>query len=114
MPHSKTNRRTFLKQSLFAGGVVAGSAIPLSVLAEAADTVSEEEAMSVSMGYRHDAAEVDVAAFPKRAGDEGQKQYCFNCSLYQGGKDDEWAACAIFQNRKVAGRGWCNAWVAKV
>jgi hypothetical protein len=109
----KTNRRTFLRQSLFAGGVVLSSSIPIELLAQNNDTVSEDEPLATNMGYRHDATTVDLAAFPKRAGDAGQSQFCNNCSLYQGRESDEWAACTIFQDRKVAGKGWCNAWMLR-
>ena len=76
----KTNRRNFLRQTLFAGGLVA-STTPLELIAADGDTVSEDEQPAKSMGYRHDAVQVDLAAFPKRSGDAGQKQFCDNCSL---------------------------------
>lgn len=36
---------------------------------------------------------------------------CKNCQLYQGSGD--WAGCALFPGKKVAGAGWCSAWVKK-
>ena len=65
------------------------------------------------MGYKIDASAVDTAKFPKRAGEEGAKQFCNNCALYAGTAEDDVAPCSIFQNRLVKGAGWCNAWVAK-
>jgi hypothetical protein len=110
---SKTiDRRDFLKLSLKAGGsAIAISAIPVQLLAQ--DAVAESEPLAQAMGYVVDASKTDTAKFPKRAGEEGAKQFCHNCALYGGAADAEQAPCSIFQNRLVAGAGWCNAWVAK-
>jgi len=102
------NRRNFLK---LGGGAVALTAIPLKLIA--ADEVSPDEPLAQAMGYVADAATVDTAKFPKRAGDAGSKQFCNNCALYAGEADADSAPCSIFQNRLVKGAGWCNAWVAK-
>jgi hypothetical protein len=108
----KIGRRGFLKLGVKAGGgVLALSAIPIQLLAQ--DHVSEDEALAQAMGYVADASKVDTAKFPKRAGDAGAEQFCHNCALYAGAADAEFAPCSIFQNRLVAGNGWCNAWVAK-
>ncbi len=112
----KTNkmmdRRGFLKIGMKAGGgMLALSAIPIQLLAD--DKVTEDEALAQAMGYKLDASTVDTAKFPKRAGDAGATQLCNNCALYAGEADAEFAPCSIFQNRLVAGKGWCNAWVAK-
>jgi hypothetical protein len=110
---SKTiDRRDFLKLSLKAGGsAIAISAIPVQLLAQ--DAVAESEPLAQAMGYVVDASKTDTAKYPKRAGEEGAKQFCHNCALYGGAADAEQAPCSIFQNRLVAGAGWCNAWVAK-
>lgn len=106
------NRRNFLKLGVKAGGgALALSAIPVQLLA--ADEVSAEEPLAQAMGYSPDAANVDTAKFPKRAGEAGANQFCHNCALYAGTADDATAPCSIFQNRLVRGEGWCNAWVAK-
>ena len=106
------NRRKFLKMGVQAGGgALALSAIPVQLLA--ADEVSPDEALAQAMGYTPDASTVDTAKFPKRAGEAGANQFCDNCALYAGTADDATAPCSIFQNRHVAGKGWCNAWVAK-
>jgi hypothetical protein len=106
------NRRKFLKLGVQAGGgALALSAIPVQLLA--GDEVSPDEALAQAMGYTPDAATVDTAKFPKRAGEAGATQFCNNCALYAGAADDATAPCSIFQNRLVAGKGWCNAWVAK-
>jgi hypothetical protein len=106
------DRRGFLKMGMTAGGgMLALSAIPVQLLAD--DKVTEDEALAQAMGYKLDASAVDTAKFPKRAGDAGVTQFCDNCALYAGEAGSEFAPCSIFQNRLVAGKGWCNAWVAK-
>ncbi|MCX2980880.1 hypothetical protein EYC98_08380 [Halieaceae bacterium IMCC14734] len=107
MKNSDTiSRRTLLTA---AGAIIATSAFPRSTVA--ADKVSEDEATAVALGYLHDATQVDTNKWPKRAGAEGAKQLCNNCALYVD-QGDGWGGCSIFQNRLVAGEGWCNAWVA--
>lgn len=106
------NRRNFLKLGVKAsGGALALTAIPIHLTA--ADEVAENEPLAQAMGYKVDASAVDTAKFPKRAGEEGAKQFCHNCALYAGTADDALAPCSIFQNRLVRAEGWCNAWVAK-
>ena len=106
------NRRNFLKLGVKAGGgALALSAIPVQLIA--ADEVAEDEPLAQAMGYVADATKVDTAKYPKRAGEAGANQFCYNCALFAGGTDDELAPCSIFQNRLVRGAGWCNAWVAK-
>lgn len=108
----RINRRNFLKMGMTAGGsALALSAIPITLVAN--DEVSEDEPLAQAMGYVKDASKVDTTKFPKRAGEEGAKQFCHNCALYAGEADSETAPCSIFQNRLVRGAGWCNAWVAK-
>lgn len=105
-------RREFLRTGLTLGGVALAGGIPIRLLAQD-NRVTEDDPLAVAMGYVHDAAQTDTAKFPKRAGEEGAKQFCYNCALYIGSEEDEWAGCSIFQNREVKGAGWCNAWVAK-
>lgn len=112
MKQQKIDRRGFLKMGVKAGGsALALSAIPVHLMAQ--DKVTEDEALAQAMGYVLDAANTDTAKFPKRAGEAGAKQFCYNCALFAGEADAEFAPCSIFQNRMVAGKGWCNAWVAK-
>jgi hypothetical protein len=75
--------------------------------------LEESDPVAMALGYVEDANATDTAKFPKRASEEGKTQFCDNCALYAGEADSEFAACSIFQNRLVAGKGWCNAWVAK-
>lgn len=106
-------RRDFIR----AGCVTAltFSALSSTMTASAVDKVSEDDPTAVALGYKHDATAVDLTKFPKRADQAGQKQWCDNCALYANASDPdaEWAPCSIFQNRLVAGKGWCNAWVQK-
>jgi len=112
MKEKVIDRRGFLKMGVKAGGgVLALSAIPIHLMAQ--DKVTEDEALAQAMGYVLDAATTDTKKFPKRAGDAGASQFCDNCALFSGEADAEFAPCSIFQNRLVAGKGWCNAWVAK-
>ena len=112
MKEKVIDRRGFLKMGVKAGGgVLALSAIPIHLMAQ--DKVTEDEALAQAMGYVLDAATTDIKKFPKRAGDAGASQFCNNCALFSGEADAEFAPCSIFQNRLVAGKGWCNAWVAK-
>jgi len=112
MSKKTIDRRGFLKMGLKAGGsALALSAIPIHLQAQ--DKVAEDEALAQAMGYVLDASKTDTAKFPKRAGEAGASQFCDNCALFSGEVDAEFAPCSIFQNRLVAGKGWCNAWVAK-
>jgi hypothetical protein len=112
MSEKTIDRRGFLKMGLKAGGsVLALSAIPIHLQAQ--DKVTEDEALAQAMGYVLVASDTDTAKFPKRAGEAGATQFCDNCALFSGEVGEEFAPCSIFQNRLVAGKGWCNAWVAK-
>ncbi|MET0942453.1 MAG: high-potential iron-sulfur protein [Mesorhizobium sp.] len=55
--------------------------------------------------------------FPKRAGAEGEKQFCHNCSLLQersvAGQQGEFGKCSLFPQGLVHVNGWCNSWTAK-
>lgn len=109
---NRINRRKFLKLGVAAGGsAIALTAIPINLVAS--DEVAVDEPLAQAMGYVKDASTVDTSKFPKRAGEAGEKQFCYNCALYAGEPDAETAPCSIFQNRLVRGAGWCNAWVAK-
>ena len=101
-------RRDFLKMGSL---VVVSAAIAGSVDNAAAQgaKVDEKDAQAQSLGYKHDATKVDKAKFPKYVAG----QTCANCTLYQGKPTDAWAACPIFGNKQVAGKGWCSSYVKK-
>jgi hypothetical protein len=111
MSNTKVARREFLRRSILAGSALPLGAIPLVLRADN-HRVSEDDPTAKAMGYLHDAAQVDVAKYPKRAGDAGSKQFCDNCQLYKAGSEEGWGGCAIFPGKEVSARGWCNAWVS--
>ena len=109
------SRRRFL--AIGAGAV---AAVPLSTVvgslkayAQDGDKLAEDNPQAMALGYKHDASQVDTAKYPKRAGDEGAKQFCHNCNLYQAKGEEGWGPCSIFPGKQVAAKGWCNAWVPK-
>lgn len=69
--------------------------------------------VGMALGYSEDATKVDTAKFPKRAGDEGAKQFCHSCSLFQGKEGEDFATCTMFPGKAVSKNGWCNAWAPK-
>ncbi len=74
--------------------------------------IDEGDPQAVALGYKHDAADVDTAKFPRRATPEAANQLCSNCALYQGG-DAQWGGCAIFPGKGVNADGWCSAYAPK-
>lgn len=109
-----TNRREFLKL-----GMTSMALLPLASIAyrtaNAGDLplIDEADPNAVKYGYVHDAADTDTSKFPKRSGDEGSKQFCYNCALYQGQGQEGQAACPLFQGVSVKAGGWCNAWAPR-
>jgi hypothetical protein len=99
-----TNRRTFVLQTL-----ATSSALGLCAQAQAQAVLAENDPQAVALGYKADASKVDKAKQPKFAAG----QLCNNCNFYQGKVSDETAACPLFGGKKVAGKGWCSAWVKK-
>jgi hypothetical protein len=115
---NSSNRRQFLKQSgLGLAAALVGAKFfvrPVTARAQSLVMVSESDAMAKSLGYVADAKKVDTKKWPKRAGAEGAKQYCYNCQFYQftgDAKTSKAAPCTIFAGKGVAGQGWCNSWV---
>ncbi len=113
------SRRRFIAATT--GGL---AVIPaLNVLGqEPAPRLEESDPTAMAFGYKHDAAAVDTARFPKRATEEGKTQFCDNCLHYKNAEEvDGWAPCAIFvipgtnppRYKGVAAKGWCNVWVAQ-
>ncbi len=103
---SAVSRRRFVQTASVAAAVIATGLSGRRVYAQEMPRVSEDDAMAKALSYVHDATTVDAA---KRPSD----RFCYNCSLYAGGVDDEWAGCSIFPGKAVAGRGWCSAWAPK-
>ncbi|MBI5505003.1 MAG: high-potential iron-sulfur protein [Deltaproteobacteria bacterium] len=75
--------------------------------------VDENDPIAKAIGFKNDAATVDTARFPKRAGEGGARQFCYSCSLYLGKPEAEFAACTMFPGKAVPRGGWCNAWAPR-
>ena len=91
--------------------IIATSAAP--ILASADPNLPELELtdpIAIALGYQEDANLVDTNKFPKRAGAEGAKQFCDNCTLYKEVRPG-FGTCTAIRGKLVAGKGWCNAWV---
>ena len=73
--------------------------------------LDESNPTAVALGYKHDANDVDVDRFAKRATEEGKTQFCDNCLHYKPSDEEGWGPCAIFPGFNVAAKGWCNVWV---
>lgn len=109
------NRRDFLK--LAGAGVIftalSGKLVPHKAFAASPGPLSPKDPMAVQLGYYEDATKVDTKKWPKRAGAEGQKQWCYNCMFYQTQEDPvktKEAPCQIFAGKSVKAKGWCNSW----
>lgn len=113
MSNESISRRQFLRGSCATALALGGLSAARVAQAEPGK-LTEDDPTAKALGYKHDASTVDVKAFPKRAGEEGMKQFCSNCALWDkaAAEGAEWAGCSLFQNRLVAAKGWCNAWVA--
>ncbi len=113
MSKESISRRQFLRGSCATALALGGLSVTGAAHAET-EKLTEDDPTAKALGYKHDASSVDVAQFPKRADEAGKKQFCYNCALYDqtAAEGAEWAGCSLFQNRKVAADGWCNAWVA--
>ncbi len=100
------SRRRFVQGATISVALVATGLSGRRAYAEKLPQLSEDDPMAKALNYVHDASAVDAAVRPA-------DRYCYNCSLYAGGADDEWAGCSIFPGKAVAGRGWCSTWAPK-
>lgn len=104
------NRRVFLRmtaRTLMVAPVLAVG-IPARGRAQDEPHLEEDDPTAMALGYKHDAAEVDPAKYPKYQ--EGQ--ICGNCNLIQS-DSGQWRPCSIFPGKLVNTDGWCNAYVPK-
>ena len=99
-------RRKFLIGAAGAASALAASRL---IFAEAGTPLSESDTQAQALGYKTDAARADKVKFPKYAAG----QTCSSCQLYQGKPADTDGPCPLFQNKLVASKGWCSAWVKK-
>ena len=98
-------RRHFV-QSAGAAATVMVAGLSGRVAASELPRVDEDDAMAKALSYVHDAKSVDASIRPS-------DRFCYNCALYTGTPEDEWAGCGIFPGKSVAGAGWCSAWSPK-
>ena len=103
----KSNRRTFVIQSVVGASVLASAR--LAQAQAAATLVQETEPQAVALGYKNDPTKVDKAKFPKYAAG----QNCANCALYQGKATDAAGLCPLFAGKQVSAKAWCSAWAKK-
>lgn len=110
------SRRDFLlKAALAVPAVVAAQTFLSTTVLAADDVVSEKDPAAIALGFRVDATKVDIKKWPKRAGAEGAKQFCWTCALYQAKdsnnpKADATAPCLVLGGKKVKQTSWCNSW----
>ena len=100
------SRRYFMKSASAVATVAGVPLLPRTALAGELPRISEDDPLAKAVSYVHDASAVDAE---KRLPD----RFCSNCALFAGGADDEWAGCAIFPGKAVAGPGWCSVWAPK-
>jgi hypothetical protein len=101
------SRRSFVKS---VGGAAVISFIgvnPVASRAERLPRLDESDATAVALKYVHDASSAADSLRPQK------ERYCYNCALYAGSSDDEWAGCSLFPGKSVAGRGWCSVWARR-
>jgi hypothetical protein len=91
------SRRTFIQIIPLAGATLLASQQALA--ARPADAMDPKAAQAAALKY------------VEKTPDATKK--CSGCQLYQGKATDEWGACPLFGGKKVAGAGWCSAWVKK-
>ena len=99
-------RRTFLIGAAGAASALAASRL---AFAQVGTPLLESDPQAKALGYKADAMKADKVKFPKYAAG----QMCSNCQLYQGKPTDATGPCPLFQNKLVAAKGWCSAWVKK-
>jgi hypothetical protein len=105
----KIQRRDFLKIGSLAIASIAIVARVGKPARAAEPHVDEKDASAQSLGYKHDAINVDKAKFAKYKAGEA----CANCQLYQGKAGEAWGPCPIFSGKQVSAKGWCSAYVKK-
>jgi hypothetical protein len=119
------SRRNFIKKSLTiltavpAAAVITRAGFVSEAKAQATTALPVDHPMATALGYYEDATKVDTTKWPKRAGEEGAKQFCYNCQLTTEkglkveGREEDFVRCAIFPDGLVTANGWCNSWVLK-
>ena len=97
------SRRQLLKM---AGGLALLPAINLPVFA--AEKVPLDDPAAKALKYVEDASQATGRV--DKMGVAAADQLCTNCRFYVAA-DGGYGPCVLFQNRLVAGAGWCAGWV---
>jgi len=107
-PNQDTNLRPTRRNVLkFAAGAALIPLLPLSV--QAADKVPLSDPTALALKYVEDTTK--AVGKSDKMGVAAAEQRCDNCRFYVTSAEAGWGACALFQNRLVAGPGWCAGWV---
>ncbi|MEM7501209.1 MAG: high-potential iron-sulfur protein [Pseudomonadota bacterium] len=96
------NRRHFVASAVAAAAFARASTASSEELPE----LEETDPTAVALKYVHDATTVGSSL-------RSEDRYCYNCALYAGTAEEEWAACSIFPGKRVAGKGWCSVWAPR-
>ena len=97
-----TTRRVFMMQV-----AVSSAALAATHAHAAVKKIEENEPKAMSLGYRHDTAQVDEKRFPKHKASE----HCAACMAWLGKPTDAWAECDLMADRMVSSTGWCSSFV---
>ena len=99
-----------LRRSLLAVVPAAGIAMLAGRDASAQSArIDEKEATATALGYKHDAAAVDVKKYTQYV----KGSICANCVLYAGKPSEPWAPCGAVGGKQVNAKGWCVAYAKK-
>lgn len=104
-------RRGFLRIGSLAVAALAMASHTGTSRAQAAQSrLDEKDPQAQSLGYKHDATQVDAKKFPRyRAG-----EVCENCQLFQAKPGNAWGPCPIFPGKQVNAKGWCTSYMKKM
>jgi len=75
--------------------------------------LSLDDPTAKALGYKHDAANVDLQKYPQRGRAEAANHYCSNCTLFQGSEGDQWGPCTLFPGKLVNANGWCSGYTPR-
>jgi hypothetical protein len=98
-----TTRRVFMMQV----AVSSSAALAAAHANAAVKKIEENEPKAMSLGYRHNTAQVDAKRFPKHKASE----QCSGCMAWLGKPTDAWAECDLLADRMVSNTGWCSSFV---
>jgi hypothetical protein len=89
--------------------VPALGAFAFSANSRADDLLKETDDEAKATGYQEDPAKIDRKKFPKYA----PGQTCANCSLFAPEAGKPSGGCALFYDKDVLAKAWCNSWEPK-